>query len=80
MPYDPPDPIHYQALWDVISFEGFDYATFYRDEQTVLTPRLRLKGYKDIKFYMGERDSFGPLSRVCICKDENDNPCYFVYG
>jgi hypothetical protein len=78
--YDPPDPIHYTDLYEIISMDGFDYAMFFRDEQNILKPRLEKAGYKEIVFVMGEQDSFGPLTRVVVCTDKDDNRCYFIYG
>lgn len=38
---------------------------FYWDwEKDVATPALQALGFKVIRWYDGERDSFGPLSRV----------------
>lgn len=42
----------------------FDFSRYYEDEQVILKPALELKGYTNIRFRMGERDSFGPLFRI----------------
>jgi hypothetical protein len=69
-----------QPLYEVISMDGFDYNLFIRDEKEILKPRLEEKGYTDIQFFMGEQDSFGPLSRICYCKDPDGNIKAFIYG
>ena len=72
--------VEYEELHKIVSFEGFDFRNFFRHEQTILKPRLERKGYKNIKFLMGEKDSFGPLTRVCHCNDKDGHKRYFIYG
>lgn len=74
------EQVRYEALYKIISFEGFDYRMFIRDEMTVLKPRLEEKGFTDIRFSMGEKDTFGPLTRICVCRDAEGKPRRFIYG
>ena len=60
----------YKDLYEVISFEGFSFASWRQGESDVLQPRLEALGYTDIKWFMGEHDSFGPLTRICHAKKD----------
>lgn len=44
-------PIGERDLKDIISFEGFDYDHYQRDEQAILKPRMQEHGYSHIMFY-----------------------------
>lgn len=70
-----------EDLANVVSFEGFSFSVLeYRNgEQTILKPQLEKLGYTDVHFFMGERDSFGPLSRVVTCVKDGQ-PVSFYYG
>lgn len=67
-------------LSDLISFDGFDYTHYRRDEVTVLQPRMQALGYHGITWGAGETDSFGPLSRTCTAFNSDNIVCYFMYG
>jgi hypothetical protein len=43
---------------------GFDFNNYYTCEKRMIAPLMERDGYTSIRFIMGERDSFGPLSRV----------------
>lgn len=67
-------------LQTVISFEGFDHAHYYRDERTILEPRLQELGYCYFSWRTGERDSFGPLIRCLTAATLDGEPVQFWYG
>ena len=48
-------------------------------ENEVARPALEKLGYEDIKFFDGERDSFGPLTRVVHCRKDG-NTVKLIYG
>lgn len=48
-------------------------------EERVARPALQELGYTNIYFIDGERDSFGPLSRIACC-EKNGIAKRFVYG
>jgi len=70
----------YEPLEGLISFDGFDWHMWLRDEQEVLTPRLKELGYTDIFFSMGDYDEFGPLTRICRAIGPSGLLHWFVYG
>ena len=61
-------------------WEGFTYSEYYIGEDKILKPALEKLGYKHIQFSMGERDSFGPLSRIVWMMDKDGNPVRAIYG
>ena len=71
----------YQDLYKVIpeAFEKFTFCNYYTDESKYLKPALEKLGYTNVHFVMGERDSFGPLSRVVIAKKDGVT-VKLVYG
>lgn len=69
----------YVDLSTVISFEDFDYAEYINHEKSLLQPRLEDLGYDAIMWMMGERDSFGPLTRICHARRDGE-VTYFIYG
>lgn len=72
----------YKDLNDVIPNEvwkNFSFSEYYRDEKRILKPALENAGYTNITFIMGERDSFGPLSRIVIAYKDGVR-FDFVYG
>jgi hypothetical protein len=73
-------PIEYKDLQDVIDFTGFKHDMYRTGEQAILQPQLEALGYTHIKWSMGEEDSFGPLTRVCMARDKNGVVSWFVYG
>ncbi len=76
---DPPK--EYIDLYEVISLEGVKYDSYYRmQELEILQPRLEAIGYTDIKWFPGETDSFGPLTRTCRAKNPGGETVWFVYG
>jgi hypothetical protein len=60
-------------------WEGFSYADYRNGEQKILKPALEKLGYYNIAFYMGEQDSFGPLSRVVFAYKDGVR-FTFIYG
>lgn len=74
------DDVNDEEFPDDISFTGFDFGKYYEHEDTILRPQLELYGYYAITFEMGECDSFGPLTRVCVCIDSFGKKRQFVYG
>ena len=72
----------YPDLAAVISFAGFGYdtATYRRQEVEVLQPQLEVLGYTNIEWLDGERDSFGPLSRLCRTTSPDGIWVTFIYG
>lgn len=71
----------YRDLSDVIVLTGLTYDENYiNQEKELLTPRLEAVGYTNIQWQDGERDSFGPLTRVCSATDRYGNRVYFIYG
>lgn len=59
---------------------GFDFERYFQGEQEILKPALWRRGYTDVRFYMIESDSFGPLIRGCKAVDEDGKPVEFFYG
>jgi len=70
----------YENLLSVVSFEDFLYRDYLKHEQTLLKPRLKASGFRDISFVDGESDNFGPLSRICRCTDKRGKQRQFYYG
>lgn len=71
----------YMQLWNVIDSNGFRYGADYaQQEKELLQPQLEKKGYYNIEWSDGERDSFGPLTRVCKATAPNGEVCWFMYG
>jgi hypothetical protein len=68
-----------KPLETIVSFEGFEHRMYLDHEETILTPRLREKGYYLIIFVDGEADNLGPLRRLCRCFDSHGNQCEFWY-
>lgn len=66
----------YNDLLSIIGNESADHAdfcggyTYARWEKTVATPLLQQQGYTVLKWVTGERDSFGPLTRIAICEKD----------
>lgn len=58
---------------------GFDYNNFHTCEKRMIKPLMERAGYTDIRFVTGERDSFGPLSRVVEARDKAGCLVRFVY-
>lgn len=67
------------SLYDVIKFsEEFDFSQYYDHEQKFLKPALQNIGASFISFHDGERDSFGPLSRIVrYFKDGQDFEAFY---
>lgn len=77
-----PDEEEYEELSNVISLDDITFGphTYGDEELDILQPRLVAVGYTEIVWSMGERDAFGPLSRVCTCRDAAGEVRKFVYG
>ena len=69
-------------LPDDISMENYcgQQGAWAKWENEIATPALQALGYTNIRWHMGERDSFGPLSRVVLCDDSNGIRHKFIYG
>ena len=72
--------MEYESMPEEVKFDNFDFREYWKGETTILTPQLESLGYTNIRFSMGEYDSFGPLSRICHCRDSNNKQHHFVYG
>jgi len=59
---------------------GEDRPSFITWESSVATPALKKAGFTDIRWRTGDGDSFGPLTRVCSCKDRDGESRTFLYG
>ena len=72
----------YPDLADIISFEGFSFESskYITEELEILQPRMEALGYKEIVFFPGEVDSFGPLTRLVMCINPDGNQVTFIYG
>jgi hypothetical protein len=71
---------HYEDLYDLISFEGFEYSLWSRHEVEILQPRMETLGFINVTWLPGETDSFGPLTRVCRAEDAEGKTRWFLYG
>ena len=70
----------YLELGDFISFGEFSFINYREGEEELLRPRLEELGFSDIRFSMGECDSFGPLTRVVHARNGKGTPMQFIYG
>lgn len=74
-----------EDLFDIIDVELSNHPDCYSSssyavwERSVAEPALKELGYENIRWSDGERDSFGPLTRVCTCKKDNSLH-QFIYG
>lgn len=74
------DGIEYVDVYDALPGVQIDYDDYVRYEREVLTPALEKAGYViDGPWRMGERDSFGPLSRV-VTAERDGETVYVCYG
>lgn len=74
-----------EAARDLLDFLGdeasaFDFGHWSKGEAEILRPALERRGFTAIGFYMGEQDSFGPLSRGCVATDPAGQRVRFYYG
>jgi len=53
--------------------------SYWKWEDETATPLLEKLGYANIRFSMGECDSFGPLTRI-VTADKDGIPYRFIYG
>lgn len=58
---------------------GFDFNNYYTCELRMIKPLLERDGHTNVRFLMGERDSFGPLSRVVEAQKDGTMVRYW-YG
>lgn len=76
----------YEGLEDLLPDELFNHPdcfesrTYWKWEEEVATPELEQRGFKNISWLDGERDSFGPLTRICSCVDADGKRKLFIYG
>jgi hypothetical protein len=66
-------------LADGICMEGYCSREYDQWEQNIATPALQTLGYEVVSWTTGERDSFGPLSRIVTVRKE-DATERFIYG
>lgn len=67
-------------LDELLSFKDFSYRNYTQGERDILNPQLQEMGYTDIQWYMGDSDSFGPLTRVCYMKNPDGEIVRGIYG
>ncbi len=60
--------------------ERFDFDRYTEHEQSILRPELERLGFGKIRFSDGERDSFGPLSRIVTAVDQRGRTRRWCYG
>lgn len=70
---------------DLLSFLGdaaskFSFERWSEGEHDILSPALEARGYTQVRFYMLEEDSFGPLMRGCVALDPSGKRVRFYYG
>jgi hypothetical protein len=68
-------------LWSYLGLDAaaFDFENYSEQEVIFLKPAFERKGFSRVAFFMGEQDSFGPLSRgIRAWKD--DKSYVFFYG
>jgi hypothetical protein len=58
---------------------GFDYNNYHTCELRMIKPLMERDGYTNVRFTMGEMDSFGPLSRIVIA-DKDKKMVRFAYA
>lgn len=65
-----------------VSLEGYCHRDYTRWEEEIATPALIALGYSNISWSTGERDSWGPLTRICTAHLDGDpvSTIRFVYG
>ena len=63
-----------------VNLKDFNYTDYYKSERNIIEPQLKVLGYTDIRFSDGERDSFGPLTRIVSAKNVNGESVRFIYG
>ena len=65
-----------------IDMSQFSYnpRTYLEQEQTIIKPQLEALGYTNITFGDGERDSFGPLTRIVYTTGPDGYLQKFIYG
>ena len=77
---------HYDDLFEFLRIEGdgelvgFDFSKYWSGEQNILKPALERRGFTQVAFFDGERDSFGPLSRIVTATDAKGQSRKFIYG
>jgi len=54
-----------------------NHPTYYDWERNIAKPALEALGYRCVVFADGERDSFGPLSRLVYAKKENERFTFY---
>jgi len=68
-------------VFDVIPEDTpFSFETYWHDEIEYLNPALKKAGYQVFKWRDGERDSFGPLTRIARAIDPEGKPTTLIYG
>ena len=59
---------------------GPDYRGYSEGENVVIRPALERRGFGKVRFSDGERDSFGPLSRIVTAVDQRGRTRRWCYG
>lgn len=73
--------MEYESLDSLgLNWEKFSYEEYFQSELRILKPQMEALGFTSIYFQMGERDSFGPLSRIVYATDMEGNARQFIYG
>jgi hypothetical protein len=60
--------------------EGFNFSHWQDGEHDILAPALEARGFINVRFYMIEQDSFGPLTRGCVATCHCGKTVRFFYG
>lgn len=74
----------YEELSNIIDLEdtslSFMCSSYADHELDVLQLRLMALGYTEIVWSTGDVDAFGPLTRICTCRDAAGEIRTFIYG
>lgn len=75
----PPVFYLYDSVFNEMPKGWDDVREYWKYEQEKLTPWLQSMGFEDVRWGMGESDSFGPLSRVARMRLKG-HIFEFIYG
>lgn len=72
---------NYVDVFDIVPEDTpFHFETYLLDEIVHLNPALREAGYKVNLWQDGERDSFGPLTRIAKATGPDGRQVTLIYG
>lgn len=71
--------VNFASLSEVIDMRDFSFDEYWSQENLLVKPRLEELGFNNVHFLDGERDSFGPLTRIVRCWKEGKKH-QFIYG